>query len=185
MLIYSMSVTLDGFVNDRDGGIGWSVPSEELFAFHLERVSSLDAHLCGRRLYQIMLPWETDPALRSTKAQAEFADVWTALPKVVFSRSGSPVIGNARLATRSVAEELAELRSATDRDIEIGGAALAGSAFDLIDELRIFRIPVVLGGGTAFFPAVAGPIPFDLIETREFVGKALYQRYRRSDRVGH
>jgi RibD domain-containing protein len=98
MLIYSMSVSVDGYIADRDGAFGWGAPSDELFAFHLARVRDLGAHLCGRRLYETMLPWETDPTLRATDLGAEFADVWSALPKVVFSRTLDRVPGNARLA---------------------------------------------------------------------------------------
>jgi len=87
VLIYSMSVSVDGYIADRAGAFGWTAPSDELFAFHLARVRELGAHLCGRRLYETMLPWETDPSLRDTELGAEFADVWSALPKVVFSRT--------------------------------------------------------------------------------------------------
>src|ERR1700712_1129067 len=104
MLIFSMSVSVDGYIADRNGEFAWTAPSDEIFAFHLERVRGLGAHLCGRRLYEAMLPWETDPSMRRTALWAEFADVWSALPKVVFSRSLDRVEGNARLAKSSVAE---------------------------------------------------------------------------------
>lgn len=180
MLIYSMSVSVDGFIIDRDGGIGWTVPSDELFAFHLDRVRELGAHLCGRRLYETMLPWETDPSMRDTELGAAFADVWTALPKVVFSRSLDAVTGNARLAADDLAIEIAATLAATDRDAEIGGADLAGAAFEqgLVDELRIFRVPVVVGGGTPYLPAVADAVALDLLETRPFGDRVVYERYR-------
>lgn len=177
-----MSVTLDGFINDRDGDIGWTVPSDELFQFHLDRVRELGLHLCGRRLYETMLPWENDPSLPETTAEAEFAAVWTALPKVVFSRTLAQVQGNARLATGSVADEVAAARSATDKDIEIGGATLAAEAISLglVDEFRIFRCPVIVGGGTPLLPAVSTTLPLRLIETRTFSrGQVLYERYGR------
>src|SRR5919202_4204469 len=106
MLIYSMSVSVDGFIADREGAFGWSAPSEELFRFHLERVGQLGCYLCGRRLYETMLVWETDPSLRATEAGAAFADVWCALPKVVFSRTLDHVQGNARLAEEPAGEEV-------------------------------------------------------------------------------
>jgi dihydrofolate reductase len=93
MLIYSMSVSVDGFIADRAGEFGWSAPSEELFRFHLARVRELGCHLLGRKLYETMLVWETDPSLRDTELHAEFADVWCALPKVVFSRTLDSVQG--------------------------------------------------------------------------------------------
>jgi hypothetical protein len=82
---------------------GWTVPNDELFAFHLARVRELGSHLCGRRLYETMLPWETDPSLRANELASEFADVWSALPKVVFSHTLDNVLGNARLAQASLA----------------------------------------------------------------------------------
>ena len=87
MLIYSMSVSVDGFIADRDGAFGWSVPSDELFRFHLEQVRGLGSCLLGRRLYETMLVWETDPSMRDNEDTDAFADVWSALPKVVFSRT--------------------------------------------------------------------------------------------------
>ncbi len=183
MLLYSVGVSLDGFIADRDGGIGWSVPSEDLFRFHLERVSELGAVLLGRRLYETMLVWETDPSLREDELGSDFADVWCELPKVVFSRTLDRVEGNARLATTSVADEIAALVAATGRDVEIGGAGLAGQAFELglVDELRLFRHPVVLGGGTPALPPVGSPVPLVLVETRTFDGRVVHERYRRVD----
>src|SRR5919202_4698194 len=141
MLIYSMSVSVDGFIADREGAFEWwSAPSEELFRFHLERVRELGCYLCGRRLYETMLVWETDPSMRDNELGAAFADVWCALPKVVFSRTLDGVRGNARLAEASVAEEVAAALDATDKAASIGGARLAAQAIELglVDELRMF-----------------------------------------------
>jgi dihydrofolate reductase len=181
VLIYSMSVSVDGYIADRNGAFGWTAISDELFAFHLARVRGLSAYLCGRRLYQTMLVWETDPSLRDTELGAEFADVWSALPKVVFSRILDSVQGNARLADSSVAEEVATALGATGEDVEIGGAGLAAAAIELglVDELRIFRIPIVVGGGTPYLPPVTEDIHFDLVETRAFDSRVIYERYRR------
>ncbi|UIJ34831.1 dihydrofolate reductase family protein [Allobranchiibius sp. GilTou73] len=179
MLLYSIGASMDGFIADRQGAFDWSAPSDELFAFHLERVRELGAHLCGRKLYQTMLVWETDPSLRETDLYAAFADVWSALPKVVFSRTLERVQGNARLAEGSVAEEIAAL-AATGRDVEIGGADLAAQAIelDLVDEFRIFRYPIVVGGGAPLLPPVTTDLRLDLIETRTF-GPVVYERYAR------
>jgi dihydrofolate reductase len=182
VLIYAMSVSVDGYIADRDGSFGWDPPSDELFAFHLARVRELGAYLCGRRLYETMLPWETDPSMRATELWTEFADVWCALPKIVFSRTLGSVQGNARLADSSVAEEIATTLAATGKDVEIGGATLAAQAIQLglVDELRIFRIPIVVGGGTPYFPAVTEDIRLDLIETGTFDSRVIYERYRRA-----
>ncbi|MFE9423060.1 dihydrofolate reductase family protein [Kitasatospora sp. NPDC006697] len=179
MLIYSMGASVDGFIADRAGGFNWSAPDDELFAFHLARVSELGAHLCGRRLYETMLVWETDPSLRETDLGAAFADVWSALPKIVFSRSLKTVEGNARLAQGSVAEEVAAALAGTDKDVEIGGAGLAGQAFELglVDDLRIFRAPIVVGGGTPLLPPVREAVRLELLESRVFMSRVVYERY--------
>jgi dihydrofolate reductase len=181
MLIYSMGVSVDGFINDRDGAFGWSVPSDEQFGFHLAQIRELGGYLCGRRLYETMLVWETDPSLRDSELGAAFGEVWSALPKVVFSRTLESVGGNARLAKASVAEEVATALGATDKHVAIAGAGLAAAAIelDLVDELRIFRNPIVVGGGTAFLPPVNGDLRLDLVETRTFGDRVIYERYRR------
>src|SRR5919197_6111853 len=115
-----MSVSVDGFIADREGGFEWTPPNEEQFRFHLEQVRELGGYLCGRRLYETMLVWETDPSLRDSALGDAFADVWCAIPKVVFSRTLDSVQGNARLAEGSVAEEAAAALDATDRDVSIG-----------------------------------------------------------------
>src|SRR3954470_15461930 len=168
MLIYSMSVSVDGFIADREGAFDWGAPSEELFAFHTALVSELGGCLLGRRLYETMLVWETDPSMRDNEARAAFADIWCALPKVVFSRTLDSVEGNARLAEAPLAEEVAAALAATDKDVSIGGAGLAAQAIELglVDELRMFRYPVLVGGGTPFLPPVIGDIGLELIETR-------------------
>jgi dihydrofolate reductase len=182
MLIYSMSVSVDGFIADREGAFGWTPPSEELFRFHTALVSDLGGYLLGRRLYETMLVWETDPSMRDNELGAAFADVWCAIPKVVFSRTLDSVQGNARLAEGSVAEEAAAALDATDKDVSIGGAGLAAAAFELglVDELRMFRYPVVIGGGTPFLPPVTEDVPLDLIETRTFGSRVIYERYWRA-----
>ena len=176
-----MSVSVDGFIADRDGAFAWSVPSDEQFRFHLEQVRELGGHLCGRRLYETMLPWETDPAMRATELEAAFADVWSALPKVVFSRTLDRVEGNARLAEAPLAQEVATALDSTGKDVAIGGAGLAAAAIELglVDELRIFRYPVLVGGGTPLLPPVTNDVPLDLIETRTFGSRVIYERYRR------
>jgi dihydrofolate reductase len=182
MLIYSMSVSVDGFITDREGAFGWSVPSDELFRFHLDQVRGLGGFLLGRRLYETMLVWETDPSLRDNEDTDAFADVWCAIPKVVFSRTLESVQGNARLAEASVADESAAAREATDKEVGIGGAGLAEAAIELgvVDELRLFRYPIVVGGGTPFLPPVTEHIPLELIETRTFGSRVIYERYGRA-----
>jgi dihydrofolate reductase len=182
MLISSMGVSVDGFIADREGAFGWSIPSDQQFRFHIAQTRELGGFLCGRRLYETMLVWETDPSLRDDEAGAAFADVWCAIPKVVFSRTLGSVQGNARLAEASVAEEAAAALDATDKHVGIGGAGLAAAAIELglVDELRMFRNPVVVGGGTPFLPPVTEDVPLDLIETRTFGSRVIYERYGRA-----
>ena len=146
------------------------------------QVSELGTYLMGRRLYQTMLVWETDPSMREDEPRAAFADIWCALPKVVFSRTLDGVQGNARLAEASVAEEVAAALDATEKHVSIGGPGLAAQAIELglVDELRIFRYPILVGGGTPLLPPVTEDIPLDLIETRTFGSRVIYERYRRA-----
>jgi dihydrofolate reductase len=181
MLIYSMSVSVDGFISDRDGDFAWGVPSDEQFEFHLAEVAGLGAYLLGRRLYETMLPWESDPSLRQGELGAAFADAWRALPKVVFSRTLDDVQGNARLASGSVADEVRAAVDGTTKPVSIGGAGLAAQAIELglVDELHVFRNPIVVGGGTPYLPPVTTAIRMELIESRTFASRVVYECYRR------
>jgi dihydrofolate reductase len=179
-VIYSMSVSLDGFIAGPNGEIDWSAPDEELHRFHNQRTRELGAHFCGRRLYEVMLYWETADENPSA-AEHEFARIWKKLPKIVFSKTLEKVEGNATLATDGIAEEVARLKQQPGKDLAVGGAGLA-SAFaklGLVDEYRLFVSPVVLGGGTPFFPALEERINLELVETRTFGSRVVYVRYRR------
>src|SRR4051812_37781338 len=182
MLIYSLGVSVDGFIADREGGFNWSAPNEDLFRFHVTQTRELGGFLLGRRLYETMLVWETDPSMRNTELDVAFADVWCSIPKVVFSRTLDSVQGNARLAESSLAEEAAAALEATDKDVGIGGAGLAAEAIelDLVDELRMFRHPIAVGGGTPFLPPVTEDVRLHLIETRACGSRVIYERYRRA-----
>ncbi|HSS58848.1 MAG TPA: dihydrofolate reductase [Solirubrobacteraceae bacterium] len=157
-------------------------PGEELFRFHTALVSELGGYLLGRRLYETMLVWEADPSMRDNELGAAFAEVWCAIPKVVFSRTLDSVQGNARLAQTSLAEEVAAALDATDKDVQVGPAGLAAQAIELgvIDELRMFRYLVVVGGGTPFLPPVTEDIALELSETRTFGSRVIYERYGRA-----
>ena len=147
-LIYSMTVSLDGFIAGPDGGIDWSVPDEELFRFHTQQVKETGVQLCGRRLYETMLYWETTPEAGLSEEYLEFAQIWKAVPKVVFSRTLESVVGNTRLARDGLGEEVARLKEQPGKDMAVGGAGLARACMDLglIDEWRLFVSPVLLGG---------------------------------------
>ena len=183
-LIYSMSVSLDGFITGPDGSFDWSVPDEELHRFHNERVRELGGHILGRRLYETMKYWETaqeDPA--ATDYALEFAEIWKALPKVVFSGTLDQVVGsNTRLAQGGIAEEVAALQEESGKDVGIGGAELAAEAIKLglVDDFQPFVNPVVVGGGRPFFPPVDQSVHLNLVETRTFGSRVVYLRYERA-----
>jgi dihydrofolate reductase len=182
-LIYSMSMSLDGFIAGPDDNFDWGAPDEELHRFHNERVRALGGHLLGRRLYETMKVWETmheDPA--ATDYALEFAEIWKALPKVVFSGTLDEVVGNTRLARGGIAEEVAELQERSGKDVAIGGVDLAAEAIrlGLVDDFRLFVYPVVVGGGKPFFPALTQSLPLQLIETRTFGSNVVYLHYERA-----
>jgi dihydrofolate reductase len=182
-VIYSMSASLDGFIADAAGEIDWTGPDDELHRFHNDRVRGQSAQLLGRRLYETMRYWdgfaEREPA--ATETELDFARIWQPLPKVVFSRTLTQVQGtHTRLAQGTPAEELERLKAEPgEGDIGVGGAGLAAElmAAGLVDDLHIFVAPIVLGGGTPFFPPLERRIPLELVERGEFAGGVQYLRY--------
>src|SRR4051794_38649062 len=181
-LIYSMGVSLDGFIAGPGGEIDWSAPDEELHRFHNQRTREIGAHLCGRRLYEEMVYWETaDENPAAAEYELEFARIWKRLPKIVISKTLETVEGNARLATGGVAEEVAELKAQPGDDLAVGGAGLASTCIELglVDEFGLFVYPVVLGAGTPCLPALEARINLELVETQTFGSRVVYVRYRR------
>ena len=139
-------------------------------------------HLCGRGLYETMVFWDrAEDQDLSTDVMREFAEIWRRLPKIVFSNTLTSVEGNARLATRSVTDEVRALLQDGGGDIAVGGAGLAAelARTDLIDEYRPLINPVVVGGGTRFFPSLGAPIDLELAEQRTFGSRVVYLRYVR------
>ena len=184
-VIYSMTVSLDGYIAGPGGDIAWTAPDPELFDFHVQQTRGTGAHLLGRGLYEAMLVWETAAAPQFGAAELEFAQVWKAIPKVVFSATLGQVQGNARLASDDVAGEVARLKQAPEQGvIAVGGAGLAATLInlDLIDEYRVFIRPVVVGGGTRYFPPLDHTLELELAETRMFGSRVVYLRYLRSRR---
>ncbi|MFD8328856.1 dihydrofolate reductase family protein [Streptomyces lydicus] len=179
---YSMSISLDGYIVGPDGGFDWTEPDEDVFRFWIDEIRGVGVHLMGRRLYETMLYWETadqDPSLDA--AMREWTALWKPLPKVVFSTTLSEVQGNARLASGSPAEEIERLRAEPgEGEIAIGGATLAAeaAAAGLIDEYRAMVHPVLVGGGTPFFPRHERRVDLELVETRTFSSRVVYLRHR-------
>ena len=179
-LIYSFGVSLDGFIAGPDGGFDWAAPDDELHRFHNEQARELGAHLLGRQLYETMVVWETvdeDPS--APEHILEFAGIWKATPKIVFSTTLERVEGNARLVKDGAGEEVARLKEEPGGDLAVGGAGLASTfiKLGLVDEYRLFVNPVVVGGGTPYFPSLNERIDLELVETREFGSRVVYVRY--------
>ena len=180
-VIYSMGVSLDGYIVGPDGTFAWTAPDEEVFRFVTDEIRETAVHLLGRRLYETMLYWETADQNSSIDfSTLEWAALWRALPKVVFSTTLSEVQGNARLASGGLAEEIERLRTGPrDGHIAIGGAALAATAAaeGLIDEYRARVYPVLVGGGIPFFDR-QDRVDLELTDTRTFSSGVVYLRYR-------
>ena len=179
---YSMGVSLDGYIAGPDGTFGWTMPDEEVMRFCIDEIRQVGIQLLGRRLYETMLYWETadeDPSLDD--AMLAWAAIWKRLEKVVFSTTLTEVQGNARLASGGLAEEIERLRAEPgEGDIAIGGATLAAEAdaLGLIDEYRARVYPVLVGGGTPFFPRRERRVDLELVETRTFSSRVVDLRYR-------
>jgi dihydrofolate reductase len=180
-LIYSMGVSADGFIAGPNGEIDWSVPGEELHRFHNRQADELGMHLLGRRLYEVMLFWETREEQPSVpEHELEFARIWKQMPKVVFSTTLERVEGNTTLAEGDAVEVTAELKRQPGKDLAVGGARLAATLIraGLVDEFRQFVSPVVLGAGTPYLPALDERIELELVEARTFGSRVVYLRHR-------
>ena len=181
-VIYSMGVSLDGYIVGPDGEIAAQPPDDELWPLVLDEIRGVGVHLMGRKLYETMLYWETaDEEPSSDAFEREWTALWKPLPKVVFSRTLTAVQGHARLASGSLADEIERLRvEPGEGDIAIGGAVLASeaSALGLIDEYRLRVYPVLVGGGIPYFPRGERRADLELVETRTFTSKVVFLRYR-------
>ena len=183
-VVYSMGVSLDGYIAGPNGG-EWGVPDAELHRFHNEQTRELGLHVLGRRLYEVMSFWETaeEPDLATASeldvAQVEFARIWKQLPKLVFSKTLESVEGRTQLSRADLVQTLRTLTEEEGAPIAVGGAELAATltAQGLIDEYHLFVYPVVLGAGRPFF-AGDTRVDLELVETRTFGDRVVYLRYR-------
>jgi dihydrofolate reductase len=169
-LIYTYTVSLDGYVNDRDGNIDWSAPDEELHQFHNDRFREIEISLHGRRLYELMAEYWPHVPEDESGIEREFGMLWTEKPKFVFSRTLTEVRWNSTLISENAVEEVRRLKAEGDGVMEVGGASLAAALIPhgLIDEYQLFLAPVVVGGGSALFPPLDKRIQLRLAETRHF-----------------
>jgi dihydrofolate reductase len=180
-LIYLMNVSLDGFVETPDHSLSWTKVDEEILGWFNEQTRSTEATLYGRRMYELMAAYwptaESDP--EATPAMVEFARIWNATPKIIFSNTLDHVGFNSRLVRGDVGEELDRLRTKFSGDLDVSGPTLA-SAFirrGLIDAYQLVVHPVVLGAGTPFFPPLDRQLDLRLVETRRFASGVVLLSY--------
>jgi len=180
-LIYSAITSLDGYVADEDGDFDWAKPDAEVHAFVNDLERPIGTHLYGRRLYEVMIGWETMHTLPDQTPQTlDFAAIWQAAEKVVYSRTLDTVLtARTRIERDFDPEAIRRLKAEADRDISIGGATLAGEAIraGLVDELHLLVNPIVVGGGMPSLPdAVRWTL--ELLDERRFANGVVYVRYR-------
>ncbi len=180
-LIYVTNVSLDGFIEDEHGAFDWTEPDDQQFAFITDLVRPVGTWLYGRRLYESMAVWETDPTLAAqSELRADFAHVWQAGDKVVYSTTLDAVsTAKSRVERRFDPEAVREMKTAASRDLTIGGANLAAHAFraGLIDECHLFIGPVIVGRGKPSLPSDLR-IDLELLDERRFDNGIVYVRHR-------
>ena len=180
-LIYVANVSLDGYIEDEQGRFDWTEPDDEFFAFITDLVRPVGTFLYGRRLYETMAVWETDPALAAqSELMADFANVWQAASKVVYSTTlDAASTAKTRLERTFDPASVRDMKASATCDLTVGGAHLAGHAFKagLVDECQLFIWPVLVGGGK---PALRSRTRagLELLDERRFSGGAVYLRYR-------
>lgn len=183
-IIYSMMVSLDGFVARPNGDLDWVLIDEEIHTFANNQQQEIDTYLHGSGLHQVMTYWETaDQNLSSAAYELEYAKIWQNMPKIIFSNTLTEVRGNATLFQGDIAAEIGKLKQQPGKNMDVGGPTLAATfmKLGLIDEFGLFVNPVVLGSGIPFFPALDSPINLQLVEKRPFQSGVVYLRYEHSD----
>jgi dihydrofolate reductase len=153
-LIYSGIMSLDGYIADKDGTFDWSAPDPEVHAFVNDLERPIGTYLYGRRMYEVMSPWETGP--NEPPYVRDYTEIWRSADKIVYSKSLQSVSSaRTRLERRFDPESIHSLKATSERDLSIGGAELAGHAIraGLVDDYHLFLTPIVVGGGTPYLPA--------------------------------
>jgi dihydrofolate reductase len=180
-LIYSAISSLDGYIEDMDGRFDWAAPDEEVHSFinNLERTAG--TYLFGRRMYETMMVWETDPNLAAdSPLTRDYAEIWQAADKIVYSKTlVSASTRKTRIEQNFNPEAIRQLKEAVEHDITIGGPELAAHAFrlGLIDECHLFLTPIIVGGGKQSLPDNIR-LELELMEQRRFDSGVVFLRYR-------
>lgn len=180
-LIYTTNASLDGYIEDREGKFDWTAPDEEYFRFITNLVREAGTYLYGRRLYESMMVWETDPNLAAeSPLRRDFAEIWQTANKIVYSRTlPAASTRKTRLERDFDPEAIRQLKETVEQDILIGGAELAAHAFrsGLIDECHLFLLPIIVGGGKPSLPNNVR-LELELLEERRFGSGVVFLRYR-------
>ena len=180
-LTYTAIASLDGFVADEDGRFDWSAPDEEVHAFVNELARPVGTYLLGRRMYDVLVVWENPQAFANdSPAMQEYASIWQAADKVVYSRTLQAVSSDRTRLERSFdPEAVQELKASSAAELSVSGPELAAQALraGLVDEVRLFVSPVVVGGGTPALPAGVR-LSLALLDTRRFTNGVVFLRYR-------
>jgi dihydrofolate reductase len=181
-LIYVANMSLDGYIEDKDGKFDWTGPSEEeMFRFTTNLVRATHTHLYGRRMYETMMVWETDPTLAAeSPLMRDFVEIWQAAKKIVYTKTLETVsTRKTQLEQMFDPEAIRQLKAESEHDILIGGSELAAQAFraGLIDECHLFLIPILVGGGKPALPDNVR-LKLELLAERRFGNGTVYLRYR-------
>jgi dihydrofolate reductase len=180
-LIYSAIASLDGYVADEDGNFDWAVPDEEVHAFINDLDRPVGTYLYGRRMYETMVGWETDPTLADrSPLMRDFAQIWRAADKIVYSRTLERVTSaRTRIERDFDPEAVRQMKAAAERDLIVGGPDLAAHAIraGLVDEWHLFVTPIVVGGGKRSLPDDVR-VKLELLDERRFEGGVVYLHYR-------
>jgi dihydrofolate reductase len=181
MLIYSAIASLDGYVADVEDNFDWAVPDEEVHAFINDLERPVGTHLYGRRMYETMVGWETDPTLADrSPLMRDFAEIWQAADKIVYSRTLERVtIARTRIERDFDPEAVRQMKAAAGHDLMVGGPDLAAQAIEagLVDEWHLFVAPIVVGGGKQFLPNNVR-LKLELLDERRFGNGMVHLRYR-------
>jgi dihydrofolate reductase len=179
-LIYAFLASLDGYIADENGGFDWAYPGEEVLDFINTTEREVGTYLYGRTMYEMMIGWENDPALASASpGNAEFAQVWQAANKIVFSTTLETVSTRRTRIERSFDPDLVRsIKAAAGHDLNISGADVAASAWraGLIDECQVYVAPMLVGGGKRMFPEGVRH-QLELQDERRFVNGMVFLRY--------
>jgi len=180
-LIYSAISSLDGFIEDAHGGFDWAAPDEQVHRFVNDLERAAGTYLLGRRMYETMMVWETDPNLAAdSPITRDFAEIWQAANKIVYSTTLQTVSTRKTQLERNFdPEAIRRLKESAREDITIGGPELAAHAFraGVIDECQLFLTPVIVGGGKPSLPDNVR-LGLELLDERRFDNGTVFLRYR-------